>query len=121
VIGRGRVIADTSMQRFVRQASRKLVRVRTPQAAELRRILVSSEVEVAGEVEVASVEPGVLEVTGLTAAQVGEAAAEHGLVLHELTPLQASLEEAFMELTRDEVEFVTPASAGEADRLEVAA
>ena len=54
---------------------------------------------------VAVLEPGLLEVNGLTAAQVGEAAAAHGIVLHELTPHQASLEEAFMDLTRDELEF----------------
>ncbi len=102
VIGRGKVIADTSMQEFVRQASKNLVWVRTPQADELRDALV------APEVEVVSVEPGLLEVSGLTAVQVGEAAAENGIVLHELTPQHASLEEAFMELTRDEVEFTTP-------------
>ena len=54
-----------------------------------------------------------LEIQGLTAPQIGEAAATHGFVLHELTPLQASLEEAFMEMTRDDVEFRTgdPADA----------
>ena len=49
--------------------------------------------------------PGLLEVRGLTAVQIGEAAAANQLVLHELTPQQASLEEAFMTLTRDDVEF----------------
>jgi ABC-2 type transport system ATP-binding protein len=48
---------------------------------------------------------GLLEITGLTARQIGEAAAAEGLVLHELTPIEASLEEAFMDLTRDTVEF----------------
>jgi len=52
----------------------------------------------------------VLEVDGLSAQQVGEAAAENGIVLHELAPQQASLEEAFMELTRDAVEFASPES-----------
>jgi len=52
-------------------------------------------------------------VEGLTAEQVGEIAAAHDVVLHELTPVQASLEEAFMELTRDEVEFKTLDSAAE--------
>ena len=50
-------------------------------------------------------ERGGLEVHGLTAEQVGDAAAAHGIAVHELTPQQASLEEAFMDLTRDEVEF----------------
>ena len=59
----------------------------------------------APDVTVDAVEPGVLEVHGLTAQQIGEAAARHGIVLHELTPQQVSLEEAFMDLTRDDVEF----------------
>ena len=52
-----------------------------------------------------AVERGVLEVHGLTAEQVGDAAAAHGIAIHELTPQQASLEEAFMSLTRSELEF----------------
>jgi ABC-2 type transport system ATP-binding protein len=58
-------------------------------------------------VTVKTLEPDVLEIRGLTARQVGEVAAARRLVLHELTPQQASLEEAFMNLTRDEVEFKT--------------
>ena len=50
-------------------------------------------------------EPGLLEVHGLTAVQIGDAAAANGLALHELTPQQASLEQAFMDLTREDVEF----------------
>lgn len=99
VIGRGRLVADTSVEDFVRRASKKLVRVRTPQAARLRDLVVGPDVTVE------SSERGVLEITGLTAQQIGEAAAANGLVLHELTPIQASLEEAFMDLTRDTVEF----------------
>ena len=99
VAGRGRVIADTTMEEFVRQASGQLVRVRTPQATRLREVLLGPHVSVT------SSEIGLLEIDGLTAEQVGEAAAAHGIVLHELTPLQASLEEAFMELTRDEIEY----------------
>ena len=48
---------------------------------------------------------GGVDVAGLTAGQIGDAAAENGIAVHELTPLQASLEEAFMDLTRDSVEF----------------
>ena len=99
VIGRGRLIADTSVEDFVRRASKKLVRVRTPQAARLRELVLGPDVTVE------SIEPGLLEISGLTAQQLGEAAAANGLVLHELTPIQASLEEAFMDLTRDTVEF----------------
>jgi ABC-2 type transport system ATP-binding protein len=51
------------------------------------------------------VEPGLFTVHGLTAEQVGEAAAAAGLTLHELTPVSGSLEEAFFSLTRDDVEF----------------
>jgi ABC-2 type transport system ATP-binding protein len=99
VIGRGRLIADLSVEEFVRSASKNLVRVRSPQAAELRAALAGPDVTVtpAGD--------GLLEVAGLSAEQVGEAAAARGLVLHELTPVRASLEEAFMDVTRDEVEF----------------
>ena len=101
VIGRGRKIADSSTQEFVSRASGNIVRVRTPQAAQL-------ESQLAGpDVTVTSIEPGLIEIRGLTARQVGEAAASNRIVLHELTPQVASLEEAFMTLTRDDVEFKT--------------
>jgi ABC-2 type transport system ATP-binding protein len=99
VIGRGRKIADMSTEEFIRQASGGLVLVRTPQAAELDALLSGPDVTVT------AAGPGLLEVRGLTAIQIGEAAAANQLVLHELTPQQASLEEAFMTLTRDDVEF----------------
>ena len=99
VIGRGRLIADLSVADFVRRASKDTVRVRSPQASELAAALATDGVTVEPD------DGGALLVTGLTAEQVGEAAAAHGLVLHELTPLQASLEEAFMDVTRDDVEF----------------
>ena len=54
---------------------------------------------------VSSISQGLLEVTGLTAPQIGQRARDLGIVLHELTPRQASLEEAFMEMTRGEIEF----------------
>ena len=100
VIGRGRLITDTSVDEFVRQASGKTVHVRSPRAAELRRVLETPEVIVTQ-----ADERGLLEVTGLTAAEIGDAASEHGIAIHELTPQQASLEEAFMTLTRDDVEY----------------
>jgi ABC-2 type transport system ATP-binding protein len=99
VIGRGRIIADTSTSEFVQAASGNVVRVRSPQAAQLRGLLV------APEVTVEALDPGSLEVRGLTAAQIGNVAAANGIALHELTPQQASLEEAFMDLTREEIEF----------------
>jgi ABC-2 type transport system ATP-binding protein len=99
VIGRGQLIADMSVDEFVQKASGKRVRVRSPQATRLRELVLGPQVVVS------SSEPSVIEVEGLTAQQVGEIAASHAIVLHELTPVQASLEEAFMELTSDEVEF----------------
>src|SRR5438445_5168979 len=99
VIGRGRLIADTGVEDFVRRASGSVVRVRSPQATELAELIDGPDVTTD------AVEPGLLEIQGLTAAQVGTQAAAHDIVLHELSHRQASLEEAFMELTRDEVEF----------------
>ena len=99
VVGRGRLIADTGVDEFLRHASGNAVRVRSPQADQLAALLTSPGVTVT------VVEPGLLEVTGATAPQIGEAAAGRGIVLHELMPQQVSLEEAFMDLTRDDVEF----------------
>jgi ABC-2 type transport system ATP-binding protein len=109
VIGRGQLLADTSVDEFVRGASKQSVRVRSPQLADLAERLSGPDVTIE------SIEPGLAEIRGLDAAQIGEIAAAHGIVLHELTPVRASLEEAFMELTRDEVEFHgdgTTAAAG---------
>ncbi len=99
VIGRGRKIADTSTAEFLSAASGNVVRVRSPQTTDLTRLIAGPDVSV----EI--LEPGYLEVHGRTAQQIGDAAAEHGLTLHELTPQQVTLEEAFMNLTRDDVEF----------------
>jgi ABC-2 type transport system ATP-binding protein len=104
VIGRGRLIADVGVREFVGRASKRLVRVRTPQATRLAEQLTGHDVTVVPQGD------GSLEVAGLTAEQVGEAAAAAGIVLHELTPHEASLEEAFMELTRDELEFASEAA-----------
>jgi ABC-2 type transport system ATP-binding protein len=101
VIGRGKMIADTSVDEFVRRASKGAVLVRSPQAAQLHDIVVGPDVTVT------SVEPGVLEIAGLTAAEIGDVALKNGFAIHELTPQQASLEEAFMDLTREDVEFKT--------------
>jgi len=105
VIGRGRLIADVSVAEFTESASHKVVRVRTPMATELRDLLVGPQVSVSG------LAPGLLEVTGTDSATIGRLACRHGLPLIELTPVQASLEEAFMALTHDAVEY--HASTGE--------
>jgi ABC-2 type transport system ATP-binding protein len=100
VIGRGRLIADTSVAEIVAQASHgAAVKVRSPQATQLRDAIS------ADGVVITSVERGLLEVHGLTAAQIGAAALEARIELHELTPQQASLEDAFMALTGDSVEY----------------
>lgn len=106
VIGRGRLIADTSVAEFVRRASSDLnVRVRSPRAGELREELLRRDVQVQ------STEEGLLQVSGLTGEQIGEIALAARIVISELTPREASLEEAFMSLTGDSVEY--HASAGE--------
>jgi ABC-2 type transport system ATP-binding protein len=102
VVGQGRLIADASMAEFTASAGRSVVRVRTDEAPRLRDLLA------ADGVSVTSTERDLLTVTGLSSAEIGKVAAEARIALVELTPQQASLEEAFMELTRDAVEFGTP-------------
>ncbi|GAB3081742.1 ABC transporter ATP-binding protein [Micromonospora schwarzwaldensis] len=99
VVGRGRLIADVSLAEFTRRASHGTVRVRSPQATALRDLLAGPDVTITGG------EPGVLDVSGLRPETIGDRAAAAGLTLHELTPTEASLEEAFMTMTRDAVEY----------------
>lgn len=99
VIGRGRIIASGPVADLVEATHGTLVRVRSPRAANLAELLRGPEVTVT------SIEGGLLEVRGRTAEDIGDAAAASGIALHELTPVRASLEEAFFTLTRDEVEF----------------
>jgi len=99
ILGRGRLLAEKSMAAFINDASGCATRVVTPEAARLRDALT------ARGAAVAEMEPGVLRVTGLSTADVGECAARQGCVLHELTPLQASLEDAYMKITESAAEF----------------
>jgi ABC-2 type transport system ATP-binding protein len=99
VIGRGRLIADTSVDEFIEMASANLVRVRSPEAARLQTLLPSDHVAFAAG------EPDVLEVRGMSAEQIGDLAFRNRVALYELSVQQASLEEAFMNLTSDSVEF----------------
>jgi ABC-2 type transport system ATP-binding protein len=99
VIGRGKLMADGSVQEFTDKASRKAVRVRTPQATELRELLAGPGVSIT------SSEHGLLDVTGMSSEDIGKVASQNAVPLIELTPVQASLEEAFMELTQDAVEY----------------
>ncbi len=99
VIGRGRLIADTGVQAFIESAAHNTVRVRSPRAVELHDLLTGPDVTIT------SVGRGLIEVAGISAEVIGERAAAAGIVLHELSPQQPSLEEAFMELTKDSVEY----------------
>lgn len=98
VVGRGRLIADMPMKDFIEAHSEREVVVRTPQAEALRRMLATA-------VDVRTEGGDTLVVTGLETAEIGALAAVGGVELHELSPRQVSLERAFMELTRDAVEY----------------
>jgi len=105
IVGRGRLIADVSVAELTR-GTRHCVRVRSPQAAVLRA-------ELAGpDVTVTSTEAGVLDVEGLDAQTIGQIARARGITLSELSTRTASLEEAFMELTHDDVEYRATVVAG---------
>jgi ABC-2 type transport system ATP-binding protein len=99
VIGRGRIIAAGPVQQVIDSVAGGAVRVRSPRAGELAAALA------ADGATVTSPEAGMLEVSGTTAEHVGEVAFSTGLLLHELSPRRASLEEAYMSLTQDAVEY----------------
>jgi len=103
VIGQGRLIAAESVQSFAARSTRLSVIVGTPQAAELTALLTAAGASVEPEGS-----PGAerLAVTGLPADRIGALAFEHRILLHELAIRRASLEEAFMELTADSVEYL---------------
>jgi ABC-2 type transport system ATP-binding protein len=107
VIGRGKLIADTSVTEFIERASTGRVKVRSPQATRLGELLAGPGVTVG------NVEDGTLLVSGLTSDQIGQIAADRGITLFELAPQQASLEEAFMELTGNAVEYRAPGAVAE--------
>ncbi|MFI6731570.1 ABC transporter ATP-binding protein [Nonomuraea sp. NPDC050451] len=96
IIGRGRLLAEASVAELIARAGTDAVLVRCPRAAQLRDLLVRHGASVT------SAETGVLEVGGLAGEAISALAAREGLALHELTPRQVSLEEAYMELTRSE-------------------
>ena len=102
VIGRGSLIAQSTMAEFIERNSDQSVVVRAPDTDALRDILVA-----AGGRVVAG-EDGALLVKQLEAARIGDLAASAGLALHELSPQLASLEDAFMETTQDSVDFGVP-------------
>lgn len=104
VIGRGSILADAPVSEIVAGASAGRVRVRSPRADELERAL-RGPATAGDAVTVTATERGVLEVSGVTAETVGDLAAAAGIPLHELTPLGGSLEDAYLKLTADEVEY----------------
>jgi ABC-2 type transport system ATP-binding protein len=105
VVGRGELIADVDVDEFVAMASTNVVLVRTPQATALRDLLRGPDITITSQ------EAGLLEVRGVTAEAIGDLAFEHQIRLHGLAVQQASLEDAFMEMTHDSVEFHGSATA----------
>jgi ABC-2 type transport system ATP-binding protein len=119
VIGRGRLLADAATEEVISRSSGQTVRVRTPDPERLTALITGEGGKViqsangngngngaAPELEEApAARVPVLTVTGVPAPRIGELAAQAGVVLHELTPQMASLEEAFLELTADSLEY----------------
>lgn len=99
VIGQGRLLADTSMADFIATNSRSYVRVRTPDPERLRDTLAAAQITPVVTAD------GSFEIDNGDPARIGELAAKHQLTLHELSPQRASLEEAFMQLTAESVEY----------------
>ena len=99
VVGRGRVIADAPVADIVALAKGTTVRVRSPHTARLAELLAGPGISIT------STGPQALEITGSTVEVIAETAAAAGLVLHELTPVTGSLEDAYMSLTQDSVEY----------------
>ena len=97
VIGRGHLIAEGTIDELTRRIAGNVL-VRSPAAEQLTRLLTEQHAQV-------DTDAGALRVRGMTAPAIGELAAAHGIVLHELAPEQASLEETFFELTGESVEF----------------
>jgi ABC-2 type transport system ATP-binding protein len=105
VIGRGKLIADTSVEEFIRSSAQNYVRVRSPQSPDLLQAVRARGAQAHVEAD------GAVAVSGLDIAEIGDLALATGIALHELSPQHASLEEAFMELTRDSVEYQAGADA----------
>jgi ABC-2 type transport system ATP-binding protein len=100
IVGRGRLLADTTVASFVEQAGGESVKVVSSDPERLRALLAGPDVTVTGEVGTET-----LQVSGLSAREIGRRAAEAGIALYDLTQQAVSLEEAFMALTHDAVEY----------------
>jgi ABC-2 type transport system ATP-binding protein len=114
IIGRGRLLVDTTVERFIAESGREKATVACSDPATLRAALIGPEVTVTGEQGSER-----LEVTGLPARAIGIVAAEHGVTVYELTPHAPSLEEAFMELTGELVEYHGSSGVGGAEPAEL--
>jgi ABC-2 type transport system ATP-binding protein len=101
VIGQGRLLADDSVEAVIAGRGQSTVHVRSPHSDQLAALLTARG---AGATSPA---PGELTITGVSTDEIGDLAATNGITLHELTPQQVSLEEAFMELTHDSVQYRT--------------
>ncbi|HEV8560464.1 MAG TPA: ATP-binding cassette domain-containing protein [Actinophytocola sp.] len=99
IIGRGRLLTDTPTEQFIESSTRADVLVRSPRAGDLAGLLTASGGGVVPDAD------GGLAVTGLDAPAIGDLAAEHGIAVHELVPRHASLEQAYLDITRDSVEY----------------
>ncbi|MCE7483234.1 MULTISPECIES: ABC transporter ATP-binding protein [Microbacterium] len=99
VMGRGRVLADAPLNELVHAWTATTVRVRSPRVADLASAVA------AADVEIVSTSPDSLEIVGLPASRIGDIAADRGIPLHELTPSNGSLEDAYLALTGESVEY----------------
>ncbi len=113
VIGRGRLIAQCSTEEFIQQAGESSVKVRSPHLDTLRLALLDKGFQ-------PTVKDGELSVAGLSTDHVGDIAAANGVVLHELSPQTGSLEQAFMRMTGDSVEYQSTGHQPAADQLTTA-
>lgn len=101
VLGKGKVLADAPLADFVRDWTTQSVRIRSPRAADLARAVRSETVSVT------ELPDGALRFDGIAASAVGDTAAKLGVPLHELTPTTGTLEDAYLKLTGDQVEYKT--------------
>jgi ABC-2 type transport system ATP-binding protein len=99
VIGRGKLIADCTVAEFIAANSQQTVRVRTPQPDLLTKLVAAAGATVREDGD------GWMVITGLDASRVGDLAYDNAVRPHELSPVHASLEQAFMELTASSVQF----------------
>jgi ABC-2 type transport system ATP-binding protein len=109
VIGRGRLVADCTVQEFIDNNSELSIRIKTPEPAKLAGLLTDKGASVRDDGA-----DGALLVTKLGMSDIGDLAFDNQIRVHELSPIQASLEQAFMELTKDSVEYHAAVPAGKA-------